>query len=135
MHACGKEQEHLTTESGGSLFPAEKPESSTINQSRPFSLLAENLQFSSALILNHSDAPGVLLHQDVIPSKAVQQPPYSLTYKERKQKTVFHSDLPFEGQLESHQKCHIVKLRSFTLTLPGREPHIHIRGCLTASCA
>lgn len=32
-------------ESGGSLFSAEKPESSTINHSRPFSLLAENVQF------------------------------------------------------------------------------------------
>lgn len=96
MYACGKEQEHLTAESGGSLFPAEKRESSTINHSRPFSLLAENLQFSSELTLNHSSVPGVLLHQIVISSQAVQQPPYSLTYQERKTEDTFPQQ-PFEG--------------------------------------
>lgn len=93
-YACGKEQEHLTAESGGSLLPTEKSESSTINHSRPFSLLAENLPFSSVLTLNHSGTPGVLLHQIVIPSQAVQQQqPYSLSYQERKQKILFLRDL------------------------------------------
>lgn len=40
--------------------------------------------------------PGVLLHQIVIPSQAAQQPPYSLTYQERKTEDTFLQRF-FEG--------------------------------------
>lgn len=91
MYACEKEQEPLTAEPGGSLFPTEMPESSTINRSRPFSLLPENLQFSGAPTLNHSAGSRCITSSDCdsVPGRAAA----ALQSHLPREKTLFPSNL------------------------------------------
>lgn len=62
MYGCGKE--HLTVESGGSLFPTEKPEFLHNELLKAFSFLAENRPFSRTLTLYSSGDSGFFTSSD-----------------------------------------------------------------------